>query len=267
MSLDPFGDITANSGDFSLDKVAEESDQEIDYEQDSSHSKGINDKLCGRENNGDNENDMEVNETGITTHVEAHNDLENITFRDNYYRDLLNETIEDNESFEVLPSFRDFNPNGDFINIENTINDSETDNRDSTDEDKHYGDKHIYVGDSKRRAQSFDSSKIKPLEEQPVITVSGSKGTILVNKGSTESTKLKGILRRTCSLSDLLTDNNKKNRKKKIASKLYRSGSVSNIIEDDYLEDKVKCLSHKHWFIVLNNSWTVVLLLAPFVRC
>ena len=193
-------------------------------------------------------------------------EMENISFRNSYYRDLLKE---EDDSFEMLPSVNDDEV---FVSIENTMNESETDyidGRNITD-DKTNSSKISRNNDdkTKRRCISVDNSVLRSnkgdYRDQPRIIVSSdSKETIILHKvdntilniQKSESMISSRPMRRSRSMSDILSDDKRKgvSRKKTFSSKLFRSGSVSNIMEDDFLEDKVKCLSHKHWLIVLNN--------------
>ena len=63
-------------------------------------------------------------------------------------------------------------------------------------------------------------------------------------------------LQRAHSMSDLLDVNRRRekkfNKRKGFSSKLYRSGSISNILDDHY-EEKSKAMSHEHWSTVVGN--------------
>ena len=118
---------------------------------------------------------------------------------------------------------------------------------------------------SKRRAVSVDNSQLTPSQTRR-YTVNNSKNnnehTSNTNKVTHEHTSRnngaakKPNLQRAHSMSDLLDVNRRRekkfNKRKGFSSKLYRSGSISNIL-DDFFEEKAKAMSHEHWSTVVGN--------------
>ena len=127
----------------------------------------------------------------------------------------------------------------------------------------------------KRRAVSVDNSQLTPSQTRRfkvnnnnnIIEGSGqqkqndlndskvaSNGKLLHARASIITKKPN--LQRAHSMSDLLDVNRRRekkfNKRKGFSSKLYRSGSISNILDDHY-EEKSKAMSHEHWSTVVGN--------------
>ncbi|XP_057292458.1 uncharacterized protein LOC130621160 [Hydractinia symbiolongicarpus] len=189
--------------------------------------------------------DSNNNDSNNVVDTPFDDDVENITFRNSYYRDILKDANQQNnddddaedDTFEILPSAEEIERQDKYIEIENiNITESETDS--SISETKL----------SKRRTISVDNSVIyshKNYKLRPLETFSENP-----TENDTQHTKL----RRSHSMSDIIERNrNKPPRKKTFSRKLFRSGSISNIIEDSVFEEKARKLSYDHWSIVLNN--------------
>lgn len=188
--------------------------------------------------------DSNNNDSNNVADAPFDDDVENITFRNSYYRDILNDANQQNnddgdndDTFEILPSAEEIEKQDKYIEIEN-INTTESETDSSISE----------TNISKRRTISVDNSAIyshKNYKVQPLETFSENP-----SENDTQHTKL----RRSQSMSDVIERNkNKAQRKKTFSRKLFRSGSISNIIEDSVFEEKARNLSHDHWSIVLNN--------------
>jgi len=101
--------------------------------------------------------------------------------------------------------------------------------------------------ESKRRAVSVDNSQLTPSRTRRYAVNKTSKTHVKHDQQN---------IKRSHSMSDLLDVNRKRekkfNKRKGFSSKLYRSGSISNIL-DDFFEEKAKTLSHEHWAMVVST--------------
>ena len=131
---------------------------------------------------------------------------------------------------------------------------------------------------NKRRAVSVDDSQMTPSQTRKYTinnnnNINGndilnnnhelretkyneSKDLYLSSKTDVMRKKPAPNIQRAHSMSDLLDVNRRRekkfNKRKGFSSKLYRSGSISNIL-DDFYEEKAKAMSHEHWSTVVSH--------------
>lgn len=103
----------------------------------------------------------------------------------------------------------------------------------------------------------FRQETLQYHEEDVLPSVSSGTNSIrscpTSNTTRNDSFHMKPAEPESLSTSSYFQENQKLKKKKLLRKNLYRSGSISNMLEDDNFHVQTSRLAHEHWSIVFNN--------------